>query len=69
MAATSTTTTTAVLTISVIRTIENLISTTTKPGIQILVEYRENQGSTNPVKSKKIDYRAQLNTEEKKQTL
>lgn len=49
----------------VIRTVENSVSTGTQCGIQILVEYKEQNGGERPLKQK-IDYRSSLKTEEER---
>ena len=50
----------------VIRTVENQISSGTQCGIQILVEYKEQNNGTEKQLKQKIDYRASLKTEEQK---
>lgn len=50
----------------VIRTVENQISTGTQCGIQILVEYKEQNNGTEKQLKQKIDFRSSLKTEEEK---
>ena len=50
----------------VIRTVENAISIGTQCGIQILVEYKEQNNGTEKQLKQKIDYRSSLKTEEEK---
>ena len=50
----------------VIRTVENPVSTGTQCGIQILVEYKEQNGGGEKQLKQKIDYRSSLKTEEER---
>lgn len=51
----------------IIRTVENAISTGSQCGIQILIEYKEQNNGTEKQLKQKIDYRALLKTEEEKE--
>ena len=50
----------------IIRTVENQISSGTQCGIQILVEYKEQNNGTEKQLKQKIDYRSSLKSEEEK---